>query len=70
MVCTLYIVFLHKFINSNVIDGSFIVQGVQLFCLDIENHIESNLQTITTNCERLNILVNKEPAHRRPNSKM
>ncbi|CAB3987782.1 Golgi SNAP receptor complex member 2-like [Paramuricea clavata] len=37
---------------------------------DIENQIESNLQTIGTNCERLNILVNKEPAHRRQNSKM
>lgn len=39
-------------------------------CLDIENHIESNLQTIESNCERLNILVNKEPAHKRQNSKM
>lgn len=37
---------------------------------DIESRIESNLKNIASNCERLNILVNKEPAHKRQNAKM
>lgn len=40
------------------------------FISDIESRIESNLKNIVSNCERLNILVNKEPAHKRQNAKM
>lgn len=36
----------------------------------VENEIQARIDQITSNCERLDILVNKEPPPRRPNAKL
>lgn len=36
----------------------------------VENEIQARIDHIVSNCERLEILVNKEPPQRRPNAKL
>lgn len=40
------------------------------FCLVIENDLFAQLEEINSNSERLEVLVNKEPAYKRQSSKL